>query len=245
MVTVSGVVEDRWAAVAAAIGKLARLDDVPIALDHVCRACAHMLDVDGVSLCMISDLDLDLGEPISAINAMSDRAVELEITVGVGPGMEALDAGEAVLVDDLTSVGGSTRWPVLASMLVGLGVQAVFALPLTTSDVTVGVLQLYRRRPRPLTDAELTDAQLFADYALQLLVIGDRDPSGRGLDAVLTGSLGAQWERVNQAVSVVSAQLEIGAAQAYQRLRAHTFASDLGLREVAKAVLDGHIRLTT
>ena len=242
MITVSGVVEDRQAAVVAAIGKLARLDDVPIALDHVCRACAQMLDVDGVSLCTISDLGL--GEPISATNALSDRAVELEITVGVGPGVEALDEGAAVLVDDLTSVGLSTRWPALAAMLVGLGVQAVFALPLTTSDVTVGVLQLYRRRPTPLNEAELTDAQLFADYALQLLVMGDRDPSGRGVDAVLTGSLGAQWARVNQAIDVISVQLEIGAAQAYQRLRAHTFASDLGLREVAEAVLDGRIRFT-
>lgn len=243
MVTVSGVVEDRWTAVAAAIGKLARLDDVPIALDHVCRACAQMLDVDGVSLCTISDLGF--GEPISATNAMSDRAVELEITVGVGPGMEALDEGEAVLANDLTSVRSCTRWPVLAAMLVEVGVQAVFALPLTVSDVTVGVLELYRRRPRPLTDAELTDARLFADYALQLLVMGDRDPSGRGVDAVLTGSLGAQWTRVNQAVGVVSVQLQIGAAQAYQRLRAHTFVSDLGLREVARAVLDGRILFTT
>ena len=242
MVTVSGVVEDRQAAVAAAIEKLARLDDVPIALDHVCRACAQLLDVDGISLCTISELGL--GEPISATNAMSERAVELEITVGVGPGMEALDEGEAVLVDDLTSVGGSTRWPVLAAMLVGLGVQAVFALPLTASNVTVGVLELYRRRPRPLHDAELVDAQLFADYALQLLVIGDRDPSGRGVDAVLTGSLGAQWAHVDQAIGVISAQLAIGASQAYQRLRAHTFASDLGLREVAKAVLDGRVRFT-
>ncbi|WP_158510817.1 hypothetical protein [Kutzneria albida] len=46
---------------------------MPIALDHVCRACVQMLDVDGVSLCTISDLGL--GEPISATNAMSDRAV--------------------------------------------------------------------------------------------------------------------------------------------------------------------------
>ncbi|MFC0542614.1 GAF and ANTAR domain-containing protein [Kutzneria chonburiensis] len=236
------MVEDRQAAVAAAIGKVARLDDVPIALDHVCRACAQMLDVDGVSLCTISDLGL--GEPIAATNALSDHAVELEITIGVGPGMEALDEGETVLAHDLTSVSSSARWPALAAMLVGLGVQAVFALPLTTSDVTVGVLELYRRRPKPLTEAELADAQLFADYALHLLVIGDRDPSGWGIDALLTGSLSAQWARVHQAIGVVSAQLEIGASQAYQRLRAHTFASDLGLREVAGAVLDGRVRFT-
>jgi GAF domain-containing protein len=243
VVIVSGVVEDRQAAIVAAIGKLARFDDLPVALDHVCRACAEMLDVDGVSLCTISDLGV--GEPISATNAMSDRAVELEVTVGVGPGMQALDDGDAVLVDDLTSVDSSARWPVLAAMLVRVGVQAVFALPLATADVTVGVLELYRRRPVPLNSAELTDAQLFADYAMRLLVIGDRDPSGRGVDALLIGSLAAQWTRVNQAIDVISAQLEIGAAQAYQRLRAHTFVSDLRLREVANAVLDGRIQFTT
>jgi len=39
------------------------------------------------------------------------------------------------------------------------------------------------------------------------------------VDAVLTGSLSAQWARVNQAIGVVSAQLEIGTAQAYAALR--------------------------
>jgi hypothetical protein len=130
-------------------------------------------------------------------------------------------------------------------MLVGLGLRAVFALPLAVGNVTVGVLELYRRTPKPLSRTELTDAWLFADYAVQLLVVGDRDPSGHGVDALLAGSLAAQWMRVNQAVDVISAQLEIGAAQAYQRLRAHTFAGDLRLREVANAVLDGQIRFTS
>jgi hypothetical protein len=201
-----------------------------------------MLDVDGVSLCTISDLGV--GEPISATHPVSDRAVELEITVGVGPGMQALDDGDMMLVSDLANMGSNARWPVLASMLVDLGVRAVFALPLALSDVTVGVLELYRCRPGPLSGAELADAQLFADYALQLLILGDRDPSGHEVDAVLTGALSTQWARVNQATGVISVQLQIGATQAYQRLRAHTFVTGLGLREVADAVLDGRIRLT-
>jgi hypothetical protein len=228
--------------VAAAIERMARIDDMPVAIDHVCRACAQVLDVDGVSLCTVGDFGV--GEPISATHPLSDRAVELEITVGVGPGMQALSEGDAMLVSDLTSAGSNTRWPVLASMLVGLGVRAVFALPLTITDVTVGVLELYRHRAGPLSGAELADAQLFADYALQLLILGDRDPSGHGVDAVLSCALSQQWARVNQATGVISAQLDIGATQAYQRLRAHTFATGLGLREVADAVLDGRIRLT-
>lgn len=230
---------DRDQAIATAIGRLASADNVPVGLEHVCRAGAAALGVAGVSLCTIGDLGL--GEPVYATDAVSERAIELEITVGAGPGMQALEDGNVVMSADLASSASLHQWPALVPMLSSLGVHAVFAFPLTAGEITVGVLELYRAYPGALSRAALTDGQLFADYALELLMGNELGQHGRDMDDVLAGPLPEQWARVNQAVNVVSVQLGIGLTQAYQRLRAHAFTTDCPLRELADAVLEGCI----
>jgi len=225
------------AAIAAAISMLASADNVPVGIEHVCRACSAALGFAGVSLCTIGDLGL--GEPIYATDAVSERAIELEITLGIGPGMQALQDGDVVISTDLAGTASLHQWPVLVPMLGSLGVQSVFAFPLSTAEVTVGVLELYRACPGTLPVAALTDGQLFAEYAMALLLDSDRGRRGSSIDDVLAGPLPEQWARVRQATSVVSAQLGIGAVQAYQCLRAHAFTHDCQLRQLADAVLEG------
>ncbi|MFC0434568.1 GAF and ANTAR domain-containing protein [Kutzneria buriramensis] len=234
---------DRYAAIAAAIGRQAAAEGVSVGIRHICRACAHVVGVDGVSFCTAGDLGE--AEPIYATGVVGERAVELELTVGRGPGVQALLTGEEVLVGDLTRHDCRERWPVLVSLLAPLGVQAVFALPLIMGEVAVGVLELYRIGPQPLSADALADGRVFADYALAALLGGVVDESsGHDLDGVLAGSLAQQWVRVHQAVGVVSAQLGTGLTPAYQRLRAHAFVTDRPLREVADMVLEGWLRFT-
>ncbi|REH44665.1 GAF domain-containing protein [Kutzneria buriramensis] len=233
---------DRYAAIAAAIGRQAAAEGVPVGIRHICRACAQVVGVDGVSFCTAGDLGA--AEPVYA-TGVGERAVELEVTVGRGPGVQALVTGEEVLVGDLTRRSCRERWPVLVSQLAPLGVQAVFAFPLVMGEVTVGVLELYRVRPLPLSADEVADGRVFADYALAALLGGtDDESSGHHLDGMLAGSLAQQWARVHQAVGVVSTQLGTGLTPAYQRLRAHAFVTDRPLREVADMVLEGWLRFT-
>ncbi|MBB5897993.1 GAF and ANTAR domain-containing protein [Kutzneria kofuensis] len=233
---------DRDQAIAAAISRLASANNVPVGIEHVCRACSAALGLAGVSLCTIGDLGL--GEPIYATDVVSERAIELEITVGAGPGMQALRDGNVVMSTDLSSTAGLNQWPVLVPMLSSLGVQAVFAFPLAAAEVTIGVLELYRAYPGGLPMAALTDGQLFADYATALLLDSDCWRRGSDMADMLGGTLPEQWARVNLAAVVVSVQLGIGVTQAYQRLRAYAFTVDCQLREVADAVLEGGIQFT-
>ncbi|MFC0430736.1 GAF and ANTAR domain-containing protein [Kutzneria buriramensis] len=233
---------DRDQAIATAIGRLASADNVPVRLEHVCRAGAAALGVAGVSLCTIGDLGL--GEPVYATDAVSERAIELEITVGTGPGMQALRNGNVVMSADLDSSTSLHQWPALVPMLSALGVCAVFAFPLTAGEITVGVLELYRAGPGALPMAAMADGQLFADYAMALLLDSDYWRPGSDVEDVLAGTLPEQWRRVNLATCVIAAQLGIGATQAYQRLRAYAFTVDCQLRQVADAVLEGCIELT-
>ena len=70
---------DRYVEIAAAIRRQSEAEQGPVGIRHVCRACAQVMDVDGVSFCTAGDLGTI--EPIYA-TGVGERAVELEITVG-------------------------------------------------------------------------------------------------------------------------------------------------------------------
>ncbi|MEV6611888.1 GAF and ANTAR domain-containing protein [Kutzneria sp. NPDC051319] len=198
-----------------------------VALRHVCWACAAMLGVDGASLCVIGDLGTV--EPVHATDDISERIIEAEIVHGGGPAIEALHENEPVLVP---RVATDRRWPLVGPALVDAG--ALFAFPLEAGGVTVGVLELYLRRPGTLTAAQIGDAELFADGALELLVESEED--------VLSGPLADRWARVNRAVAVVAGQVGGDLEEAYARLRAHAFVTAGRLADIADDVLVGSLR---
>lgn len=64
------------------------------------------------------------------------------------------------------------RWPLFTDAVLGDGIQAAFALPVTITSVCVGALDLFRRTPGPLSDDELASGRLAADMAtLPLLMM--------------------------------------------------------------------------
>jgi hypothetical protein len=232
---------DRHVQVAAAISDLAGTEGVPVAFSHVCRACVSWLDIDGASLCLAGDLGP--AEPMYATDAVGAHVAELEITLGEGPGVEALTTANAVLAGDLTSSDSRRRWPVLTPIAVPAGVLALYALPLSVGGPAVGVLELYCARSHVLTDQQLSDAQLFADAALAMMV-NDIESGRNRWPGVLDGPFAARWMRIYEAVGAVAAQLETSLVEAYLSLRARAFAADCELGRLAELVLSGEVRFT-
>jgi hypothetical protein len=225
--------------IADAIADAARADGAPIRLCHVCRAARLVVEASGASLSVLGDLGF--AETVYATDATSEHAAELETVLGVGPALDALTHGDPVLVADVSRPPTPDQWPRLDAVLSPLGVIALFAFPLAVADGTIGVLELYRARPGALTSAEITDAEVFAEAAVDLLVdIGMGEP-GRAGDLLL-GPLDAQWASINHAVGVVSAQLSSGLPEAYLRLRAYALLSGRRLLPTAEAVLAGDLR---
>ncbi|WP_211764919.1 GAF domain-containing protein [Kutzneria sp. CA-103260] len=212
-----------------------------MAFSHVCRACASWLDIDGVSLCLPGDLGP--AEPMYATDAVSAYVAELEITLGEGPGVEALRTSDAVLAEDLTDSHSLRRWPVLAPTAVPAGALALYALPLTAGGPAVGVLELYRAGPHVLAGQQLADAQLFADAALAIMV-NDAESGRNRWPGVLDGPFAARWMRIYEAVGTVAAQLETSLVEAYLSLRARAFATDSALGRLAELVVSGEVRFT-
>jgi hypothetical protein len=171
----------------------------------------------------------------------SDRAAadmeELTMTLGQGPGIDALSGGPAFAVD-LRGAHCESRWPVFAPAAAQLGVQAVFAFPLQVGGIRVGVVDLYRGTPGSLDPKQLTDALLLADMACALLL----DATTVAHDGRRPEDASLQHAEVHQATGMLIAQIGVTAAVALIRLRAYAYSHDRRLRDVASDVVARRLR---
>ncbi|TDD90422.1 ANTAR domain-containing protein [Actinomadura darangshiensis] len=233
----------RAADVQAAIENLARADGAsPPLINHVCLTCVQ--SVGAVGVCTSVRGPTGLYEPLCAVGPAGEALAELQVTVGEGPGWETVDGDRPVLIRDLDAVSAQRRWPLFAAAAAGLGTATVFAFPLLVGVVAVGALEIYWAR-RPLSNTAFADGLLFADAALLTLMTGitpDGDGADPADDGFRAGGPGDpfldRWPQVHQAAGMVSVQLQVEPAEAYARLRAHAYANDQSLREVARRVVE-------
>jgi hypothetical protein len=221
-----------WSWIAAA-----REGDAPVSLAALCRAAAVRLAVDGASVTAVGGPAVS--EPLSATDELSARLEELLLTTGEGPGAEDFMFGSPMLIPDLAPV--TARWPGFAPAAVAVGARALFAFPLQAGAIRAGVLSLYRVQPGPLTPQQLTDALVFADIALQLLLDSYAGISESADYRPLDGLSDSRAE-VYQATGMISVQLGVSLEEAFVRLRAHAFAAGAPLDDVADDVVKRLLR---
>ncbi len=203
----------------------------------ICTACVAGLDVDGAGISLLTASTAR--ETLHATDPTADLLEELQFTLGEGACMEAAATGHPVLVPDFDDPAEAARWPAYADAVIEqAGVRAIFALPLQWGTLNLGVLDLYRRVPGSLPRAQLRDAVAAADVAA-LMLLGLRTSSGTH---PVDGE--PSWDRswgshaeIHQATGMVVAQIGVGASDAFARLRAHAFAEQRLLGEVAHDVV--------
>jgi hypothetical protein len=156
-------------------------------------------------------------EPVYATGPKSQNLEELSVHAGEGPGVEALRTGRPVLAPDLSSGLAEHRWPAFAPAAVQCAARAIFAVPVIAGAIRLGVLDVYRRGPGPPSDAELTDALIFADAVL-VLAIDERGGVTTGLKELIEVGFAEHRAHVQQAAGMVAAQLGVDIADALARL---------------------------
>ncbi|HVV09808.1 ANTAR domain-containing protein [Amycolatopsis sp.] len=230
--------ENRAAGVWAAIAAAARDEAAPVALRHVCLACADAVSADDAALLLASTLHT--WEVAYAMNPLGEELVELQTTYGEGPALDAAAGFDPVLVPELGSAASNSRWPAYGPDAVRAGAAAQFSFPLRVGAVRLGALELYRRRPGSLTSAELADATIYADAALAI-VLNTRAGSVDGQRATEADFL-SRGAELHQAAGMVSVQLGVPVGEAMVRLRAHAYRHGERLRDVAHAVVARRLR---
>jgi hypothetical protein len=131
--------------------------------------------------------------------------------------------------------------------VLGHGIRALYALPVTVANTPIGALDLFRHRSGALDGEALTGglwAAGLASLPLLDLMNGDTDWRAAGDGAEGFEQL-ASLERVEvyQATGMIVAAFDVAAADAVSRLRAHAVSHGLTASEAAYRVLDRRIAL--
>src|SRR6476469_1176742 len=196
--------------------------------------CLSALSVSGVGVALMT-ADGPSGAVVAATDGQARQLEELQFALGEGPCVEASGSGKPVLRPNLAA-DGSARWPRFGAAALEAGVHAMFAFPLRVGAIRVGVLDLYRDTPGPLSALELADALAFADAAtVVVLHLQEHDEHG-DVDTALTGPIESQ-AHVHQATGMITIQLGISLAEALLRLPTHAYAARRTVSAVAADVV--------
>lgn len=172
--------------------------------------------------------------PAAVVAAASDAtaraAHDLEVTLGEGPAMVAVEARATVQV---TGMSLAERWPLYGPAVAELGVRAVIAVPLRSNAVCFGALCAYGRKPA-IEDGTAVAARRIADALTRTVLLpGETLPGG-----ALFGEPDYQAV-VHQAAGMLSVRHGCGVDDAEAMLRARAFAEARPVEMVAMSVLRG------
>lgn len=202
-------------------------------LQRLCRAAARALPASGVGVSVMTDAG---GQGVAAFSDETSWSLEeLQFTVGEGPCMEAFASRRPVLTPSLDTTV-TTRWPAYTPAAYERGVRAVFAFPMQIGDARLGVMDIYRDRPGSLSAPTLAQALAFTQVAMTTLLDQQERAPDQPPAAAVDDALDHRAE-LFQAQGMVMVQLGVTLAEAMVRLRAHAYAHDRRLRDVAHDVV--------
>jgi len=205
------------------------------ALDRLCRCAAEELGLAGAAVTLIPTISAH------AVSAASDPETrqheEEQFGVGEGPTQDVFSSHRPVFVSDLECTGPG-RWPGYAPAASAAGVRAVFALPLQVGAVTFGVLTLSGPVPRIFDRTEMRTALMFAEVATELLMDNATTEPAGGLDPDHHAAL-ATHGHIYQAQGMTMVDLGVPLPDALARMRAHAYATEQDLADLATDIIAG------
>lgn len=209
--------------------------DAPL---RVCQAAVDALPFDGASITVMTDADHQ--EPICATNQAARRIDELQFELGEGPGIEAYASGRSVLVQNLDEpVEG--EWPLFARAAGGLLARRMYAIPLEVGRARIGTLCFHGLTLERMGGYDAANALLAADVAAwAVLGVMTRGPAQQANDWLEGSPL--RWAEVHRATGIIGCQMQVPVGTALTCLRAHAFAYDRSLSDVAHDVVEGTLR---
>ncbi|MBF4463025.1 MULTISPECIES: GAF and ANTAR domain-containing protein [unclassified Rathayibacter] len=189
--------------------------------------------VDGVA---ISTLGGPFGgETVAASDDTATRLDEIQLDLGEGPCWDAVRDTAPVSVPDTAS---EARWPLFSDAVAAIDIRSVFAFPLSIAGLSIGAIDLYSRRPRSLSRAELNGITA-SSAATALLVLAAVLRDGEEAENDESSNPRSRRE-VHQATGMIIARYRTSPEEAHLLLRAHAFAQRRAVIDVAKDIVSQH-----
>lgn len=206
-------------------------------MQRLCRAAADALSATGVGVGLIGEAGAQM--TLAASTEPTERIEQLQFSLGEGPCLDAYRTRRPVLVPDLQAID-ATPWPAYAHAAGDHGVRGVFAFPLQVGGARLGAMDVYRDTVGALSRESLVLALTFAEVATETILDAQAQPGSR--DQVLHDA-GDHRYQVFQAQGMVMVQLGVTLAEAMARIRAHAYAQDRPLSDVAEDIIAGKLEL--
>jgi transcriptional regulator with GAF, ATPase, and Fis domain len=205
---------------------------------RLCQTCVGLMEVDGLSLTIGATTERRLA--LCATDAAAERLEDLQEVLGEGPGHDVYAGGRPIQVRLPLDEPG--RWPLLDDALRRQSMcMTVLALPLQSGVETYGVMTVHRDRQFSIEDQE--GAQFIAS-AVGAAVVRDQQADSAADSAADT----EPWQRrsrVHLATGMVVAQLRVAPDDALAMIRAHAFAQDVPVNQVAEEIVARRLRLSS
>jgi len=197
--------------------------------ERLALACRNVLEVDATAITLESTTPNRI--TLWSTDDTAARIEDLQEVTGEGPSNEAFVTGSPVITH---LDRREQRWPQFthaARRLVGEA--TIYALPIRPHHEVIGVLSLHQRSPMAALSS-LPGAQFLADAIGAALLA---EPVV--LDKPIEDGPWSNRIEIDEATGMVIAQLGLAPADALAILRAHAFAHDATLNDIAKLVLSG------
>jgi ANTAR domain-containing protein/GAF domain-containing protein len=208
-------------------------------LNRLCRAAARALPAWGTAVTVMTAEGV---QPVAVASDPRTQALEeQQFSFGEGPCVDAFAGRRPVLEPDLAGQARN-RWPAYTPAAQGEGVGAVFAFPLQIGAARLGVLDIYLDRPGSLSPVALGQALTFAEVALWVLLEGQAEAASDRPAEGLESAVDSRSE-LFQAQGMVMIQLGVSLADAMSQLRAHAYAQNRRLGDVARDVVARRLQL--
>jgi hypothetical protein len=204
----------------------------------LCQACVEVVGVTGAGILLMAGSTMK--GTVCTTDATSEAIELLQFSLGEGPCVDAFHQSRPVLEPDLAQPD-VVRWVAFTAPAVAAGARAVFGFPLRVGDARIGALNLYRDRVGGLSDSQLADALVVSGIVAETILAAQAGAPPGQLAAEISSGADLR-DVVHQASGMVSVQLDVTVDEALSRLRAHAFAHDLVLTDVAKAVVARRLR---
>lgn len=126
-------------------------------LRRVISSAVELLGADGIGLMLLDQADR---LRTAGFTSPSTSALEqVQVELGLGPGIEASRGGRSVAVADL---GAAPAYAALWDRISGSGVRAVLASPVWMSGIVAGNLNTVRHRPHRWSSDEIRANEAYA-----------------------------------------------------------------------------------
>jgi hypothetical protein len=213
-------------------------------LARLCDVAIRDLRMSGAVVSLMTPVQAhrEQSGTIAAASSDSARSVEeLEFSLGEGPGNDAFIGSRPVLTPDLERA--FDRWPGYVPAALAARVRATFAFPMLVGAARFGVFHLHSSQARHLTGHETATTLMLTELATELVLDASFPDGHRSRSAVPGFGAPDRRDEIYQAQGMVMVQLGVSLREALARMRAHAFAADQELADLAADILAGRAHL--